>query len=72
MKCNRTAIVDYAEKRNKTVTAIASECSLVAQKWYKNRHDKIGNVIHWKLYQRFDFDYITKWKMQKLESVKEN
>ena len=40
--------------RDKTVSQIISECSGLTQRFYKVwRHDKIGQVSHWKLYQRF-------------------
>ena len=35
--------------REETIHHIISECSKLAQKAYKARHDWVGNVIHWEL-----------------------
>ena len=39
---------------------IISECSKLAQKSYKTRHDWVGNVIHWKLCKKLKFDHTNK------------
>ena len=33
--------------RDETINHIISECSKLAGKEYKNRHDYMGKVIHW-------------------------
>ena len=33
--------------RDETINHIISECSKLAQKEYKTRHDNVGKVIHW-------------------------
>ena len=33
--------------RDETINHIISECSKLAQKEYKVRHDWVGKVIHW-------------------------
>ena len=41
-------------EREETVSHIVAECKKLAQKEYKMwRHDKVGQVIHWKLCQKF-------------------
>ena len=35
----------YAEERDETI--MISECSKLAQKEYKTRHDHVGKEIHW-------------------------
>ena len=37
-----------------------SGCSKLAQKLYKTRHNWIGNVIHWELCMKLDFDHTIK------------
>ena len=59
-------------ERDETVNHIISECSILAQKEYKNRHDWVGKVIHWELCKRLKFDYNTKCYKHKLESILEN
>ena len=47
--------------RDETVTHIISECSKLAQKEYKSRHDWVGKVIHWEMCKKFKFDHTNKW-----------
>ena len=47
--------------RDKTINHITSECSKLAQKEYKTRHDWIGKVIHWEMSKKFKFDHTNKW-----------
>ena len=46
--------------RDKTSTHIISECSKLAPKEYKNRHDWLGKVIHWEMCKKLKFDYTNK------------
>ena len=57
---------------NETIDHIISECSKLAQKLYKTRHDWVGKVIHWELHKKFKFDHTNKWYMHNPESVQEN
>ena len=54
------------------INHIISECSKLAQKEYKIRHNWVGKVIHWELYKKLKFDHTTKPHMHKPESVLEN
>ena len=47
--------------RDETINHIISECSKLAQKEYKARHDWIGKVIHWEMCKKFKFDHTNKW-----------
>ena len=49
-----------------------SECSKLAQKEYKTRHNWFGKVFHWELCKKFKFDHTNKWYMHNPESVLEN
>ena len=55
--------------RDETINHIINECSKLAQKEYKTRHDKVGKVIHWQLCKKFKFDHTNKWYMYKPEAV---
>ena len=46
--------------RDEMINHIISECSKLAQKEYKARHDWVGKVIHWKMYKKFKFDHANK------------
>ena len=43
--------------RDETINHIISECSILAQKEYKARHDWVGKVIHWEMCKKFKFDH---------------
>ena len=47
--------------RDETINHIISECSKLAQKGYKTRHDCVGKVIHWEMCKKFKFEYTNKW-----------
>ena len=45
--------------RDETINHIISECSKLAQKEYKARHD----WVHWEMCKKFQFDHTNKWYM---------
>ena len=58
--------------RLKTINHIISECSKLAQKGYKTRHDWVGKVIHWEMCKKFKFDHTNKWYMHNQAPLLEN
>ena len=58
--------------RDETINHIISECSKLAQKEYKARHDWVGKVIHWEMCKKFKFDHTNKWYMHNPAPVQEN
>ena len=46
--------------RDETSNHIISDCSKLAQKEYKARHDWVGKVIHWEMCKKFKFDHANK------------
>ena len=54
------------------INHIIKECSKLAQKEYKTRHDWVGKVIHWELCKKFKFDYMIKWYKHNPAAVLEN
>ena len=58
--------------RDETINDIISECSKLAQKEYKARHDWVGKVIHWEMCRKFQFDHTNKWYMNNLAPVLQN
>ena len=58
--------------RDEIINHIISECSKLAQKEYKARHDWVGKVIHWEMCKKFKFDHANKWYMHNPEPVLEN
>ena len=49
-----------------------SECSKLAQKWYKTRHKWVGKVIRWEMSKKFKFDQTNKWYLHNPAPVREN
>ena len=58
--------------RDETINNIISECSKLAQKEYKARHDWTVKVIHWDMSRKFQFDHTNKWYMHNPAPVLEN
>ena len=58
--------------RDETFNHIISECSKLAQKEYKIRHDCVGKVIHWETCKKFKCDHTNKWDMHNPAPVLEN
>ena len=58
--------------RDETINHIISECSKLAQKEYKTKHDWLGKVIHWEMCKQFKFDHTNKWYMHNPATVLEN
>ena len=49
--------------RDETINNIISECSKLAQKGYKTRHDCVSKVILWELCKKFRFNQTKQWYM---------
>ena len=58
--------------RDETINHIISECSKLAQKEYKARHDWVGKVIHLEMCKEFKFDHADKWYLHNKAPVLEN
>ena len=58
--------------RDETINHVISDCSKLAQKEYKAKHDWVGKVIYWEMCKKFKFDHVNKWYMQYSEPVLEN
>ena len=54
------------------VPHIVSDCSMLAQKEYKRRHDKVCLNIHWVLCKKYGVKVCEMWYEHKVESVIEN
>ena len=58
--------------RDKTIHNIKSECSKLAQKKYKTRHDWVGKASYWEMCKKSKFDHTNKWYMYNPASILEN
>ena len=71
-KTQQNSICRLCGDRDETINYIISECSKLAQKEYKTRHDWIGKMIHWEMCKKFKFDHTNKWYMHSPAAVLEN
>ena len=60
------------ETHVENVLHIVSGCSILAQKEYKRRHDKVCLNIHWALCKKYGVKVCESWYKHKVESVIEN
>ena len=58
--------------KDETINHIISECSRLAQREHKTRHDRVRKKIHLELCKNLEYDYTTKLYMPKPESVLDN
>ena len=58
--------------RDETINHIISECSKLAQKEYKARHDWVDKGIHWEMCKKLKFDQTNKYYMHNPAPVREN
>ena len=58
--------------RDETINHIINECSKLAQKEYKTRHDWVGKGINWEMCKKFKSDHANKWYMHNPAPVLEN
>ena len=47
--------------KGESVNHIISECSYLAQKEYKRRHDNVARIIHWKICHKYNIRKSEKW-----------
>ena len=52
------------------INLIISECSKLAHREYKTRHNSVGKGVRWEKDKKFD--YTNKWYMHNTESILEN
>ena len=44
------------QKADESIDHVVSGCSKFAQMEYKSRHDKLDEIVHWKLAGNFNFE----------------
>ena len=55
----------------KTISHIVGECSKLALREYKRRHNNVARMIHWKLCEKFNLKKSEKWYLQNPQTVSE-
>ena len=59
-------------EKGETVNHIICECSKLAQKEYKRRHDNVAWIVHWEICKKYDLPRAEQWYNHKPEGVTEN
>ena len=57
------------DKSTETIDHIVSGCSVLAPTEYKNRHDRVGQYIHWKVCKEYSIETSDNWYEHKPEPV---
>ena len=71
-KTQNDPLCRLCRKREETVNHIFNECSKLAQKEYKGRHDCVAKDVHWDLCRKYGFECTDKWYENKPDVVVEN
>ena len=71
-KSQGDSLCRVCRKVDEIIDHIVSDCSKLAQKEYKRRHDNLGKIVHWKLARKCNFEAGNKWYEHEPESVLEN
>jgi len=59
-------------KADESINHLLSECSKMAQKEYKRRHDWMGKKIHWEVCRNYGLETKAKWYEHEPQAVCEN
>ena len=59
-------------KADESINHLLSECSKMAQKEYKRRHDWIGRKVHWEVCRKYGIDTKDRWYEHEPQSACEN
>ena len=56
-------------KADESINHLLSECSKMAQKEYKRRHDWIGRKIHWEVCRKYGLNTKDRWYEHEPQAV---
>ena len=60
------------KQKDETISHIVSECTKLAMKEYKRRHDCVARALHWDLLRQNGFHHSDKWYQHEPEAVVED
>ena len=49
------------EDKLETIDHLVAGCLILAPKEYKNRHDKMGQYLHWRIFQHYNVPHAEHW-----------
>ena len=61
----------FCEDKLETIDHLVSGCSVLTPNEYKNRHDRVGQYLHWKIINHFSIETNSNWYEQHPEAVTE-
>ena len=61
----------FCEKFEENVDHLVSRCPIMTPNDYVQRHDRVGQDIHWKMCQHYNASYAKNWYKHKLQKVVE-
>ena len=56
-------------EKAETISHLISECSKLAQREYKKRHDNVAPYVHWQLCSKGGFGRADRWYNQQPEAI---
>ena len=71
-KTSESPLCRLCGAKDESISHLVSECSKLAQKQYKARHDSVAQIIHWELCGMYGFKREKKWYEHEPQSVLEN
>ena len=71
-KTSESPLCRLCGAKGESISHLVSECSKLAQKQYKARHDSVAQIIHWELCGMYEFGREKKWYEHEPQSVLEN
>ena len=71
-KSSESPICRMCGEKAETISHLVNECSKLAQREYKRRHDNVARYIHWQLCIKGGFERADRWYNQQPEAIIEN
>ena len=71
-KCQKNTLCRLCKKADESIDHFVGGCSKLAQKEYKRRYDNLGEIVHWKLTRKCNFEAGYKWYQHEPKGVLEN
>ena len=61
----------FCDQYDETIDHLVSGCSVLTPNEYKNRHDRVGQYLHWKICKHYNTPHAEKWYEHKSPPVVE-
>ena len=61
----------FCDQCDETIDHLVSGCSVLIPNEYKNRHDRVGQYLHWKICKHYNTPHADKWYEHKTPPVVE-